>query len=117
MDLVERLKGELEQIPKFVLEKINKMVIDYNENSQDNPKIHAVYFHSDPSSGKGKFYLINDGPYSEKLEDEIMSLGLEVYHQDKVDVDLIAWPCGYDGIDDYGFFKELCVFDYVRKVA
>ena len=115
-DLVRRLKGELDKIPKSVLEKINNFAVE--NNKRENPKIQAAYFHPDPESGEGTIYLITEPhEYSDELEDKVISLSLDVLKRDNLDVNIMEWPVGYDGIEDYGFFKELCIFDYMEAKA
>ncbi|GAF91988.1 unnamed protein product [marine sediment metagenome] len=116
MGLVESLKRELNEVPDFVLRKIDRTAKKYNffSNFCRDKKIQAIYFHPDPESGKGIFYLITEGKYSRRLSDKFINLELEVMKKKGVDVGFQDWPCGYEGIEDYGFFKEFCICDYTK---
>ena len=116
-DLETTLERELKSIPEAALKKIDNWA---RENNQKRDiKIQAVYFHPDPESGKGAIYLITDSKhqYSDELDNEITDLEMEILKKDNVDITLMEWPVGYDGIEDYGFFKELCIFNYVKGKA
>lgn len=115
-DLVKTLKEELGKIPKSVLEKINNFAIE--NNRKRDLKIQAVYFHPNHDSGQGMIYFITEPhEYLDELEDEVINLDLDITRTDNISLDVMEWPCGYDGIEDQGFFKELCLFDYVKGRA
>ena len=115
-DLVKILKDELGKIPKSVLERINTFAVE--NNKKKDLKIQAVYLHPNHDSWKGLIYFITEPhEYSDKLEDEIINLDLDIAKTDNFSLDVMEWPCGYEGIKDQGFFKELCIFDYMEAKA